>query len=102
MVARVATFEGVNMQEAQRTMDQADAIIRELVEGLGGYSGRLDLATQDGKMISITFFDSAENADAAEPTFDEEMPRRLGEIFTNWEGRRVSVGRYDVVADERR
>jgi hypothetical protein len=102
MVARVATFEGVNMQEAQRTMDQADAIIRELVEGLAGYSGRLDLATQDGKMISITFFDSAENADAAEPTFDEEMPRRLGEIFTNWEGRRVSVGRYDVVADERR
>jgi hypothetical protein len=102
MVARVATFEGVNMQDAQSTMDEADAVIRSLVEGLAGYAGRLDLASADGKMISIAFFDSAENAAAAEPTFDEEMPRRLGEIFTSWEGRRVSVDRYEVVTDERR
>ena len=102
MVARVAMFEGVNMQEAQRTMDQADAIIRELVEGLAGYAGHLDLASDSGRMISITFFDSAENAEAAEPTFDEEMPKRLGKIFETWGGRRTSVDLYQVVSELRR
>jgi hypothetical protein len=101
MVARVAMFEGVNMQAAQSTMGQADAIIRELMDGLAGYAGHLELASDSGRMISITFFDSAENAEAAEPTFDEEMPRRLGEIFQSWEGRRVGVGQYQIVADER-
>jgi hypothetical protein len=102
MVARVAMFEGIDIQEAQRTMEQADAIIRPLVQGLAGYAGHLDLATEDGKYLSITFFDSAENVAAAEPTFDEEMPRQLGEIFGSWGGRRTSVGRYQVVADDRR
>jgi hypothetical protein len=53
-------------------------------------------------VLSITFFDTEQNAQAAEPTFDEEMPRRLGEIFANWEGRRVSAGVYNVLADARR
>jgi hypothetical protein len=102
MFARVAAFEGIDVQEAQRTMPEADKIIRPLVEGLAGYAGHLDLATQDGKFLSITFFDSAENVAAAEPTFDEEMPRQLGELFGSWGGRRTSVDRYQVVADERR
>lgn len=101
MVARVARFEGVNVQEAERTMDEADSIIRPLVENLAGYGGRLDLLSSEGTMLSITLFDSAENARAAEQTFDEEMPRRLGDFFEGWEGRRVSVERFDVVADSR-
>jgi hypothetical protein len=102
MIARVASFEGVNVQEAERTMGEAEAVIRSLVENLAGYRGQLELLTSEGKVLSITLFDSEENAKAAEPTFDEEMPRRLGEIFTSWEGRRVSVDRYQVIADERR
>jgi hypothetical protein len=102
MVARVAMFEGIDAQKAQETMEEADAIVRPLVEGLAGYNGHLELATQDGNFISITLFDSAENARAAEPTFDEEMPRRLGHIFETWGGRRTSVGHYMVVSDERR
>ena len=101
MVARVAMFDGIDVEEAQRTMPEADKIIRPLVQGLDGYQGQLDLATQDGKFVSITFFDSTENAQAAEQTFDEEMPRQLGEMFTSWSGRRLSVERYEVVADER-
>jgi hypothetical protein len=72
-----------------------------MVEALAGYQGRIDLASADGKYLSVTFFDSAENARAAEPTFDEEMPRRLGEIFTEWSGRRLSVDVYDVVEHRR-
>ncbi|SRR6266511_4375630 len=101
MVARVASFEGVNVQEAERTMDEADRIIRPLVENLGGYQGHLDLISDNGKVLSITLFESEESAQAAEPTFDEEMPRQLGDLFRSWEGRRVSVERYKVLTDSR-
>jgi hypothetical protein len=102
MVARVASFDGIDVEAAQRTMEDAEAVIRPMVQALAGYQGRLDLARADGKYISVTFFDSAENARAAEPTFDEEMPRKLGEIFDEWSGRRLSVDVYDVVGEDRR
>ena len=101
MVARVASFEGVNAQEAERTMPEADSIIRPLVENLAGYQSHLELISPNGKGLSITFFDSEENAQAAEQTFEEEMPRQLGEYFESWEGRRVGVDRYNVVVDSR-
>ena len=101
MVARVASFEGVNVEAAERTMDQAVSIITPLMEGLPGYQGHLELITSDGKVLSIALFDSEENAQAAEPTFDEEMPRQLGEIYKDWEGRRVSVDRYKVLSESR-
>ena len=102
MVARVASFEGVNVEAAERTMDQADSIISPLLEGLAGYRGHLELVASDGKVLSIALFDSEENARAAEPTFDEEMPRQLGDLFKDWEGRRVSVERYKVISESRR
>jgi hypothetical protein len=52
-------------------------------------------------VLAITLFDSEENAEAAEPTFDEEMPRRLADLYRSWGGRRVSVDRFDVIADSR-
>jgi hypothetical protein len=101
MIARVATFEGINIEKARETMEEAEGQIRPLVQGLAGYQGRLDLASADGRFVSITLFASDEAAAAAEPIFDEELPRKLGDIFTSWEGRRTSVGRYAVVVDER-
>jgi hypothetical protein len=101
MIARVASFEGIDVQAAQSSMDEAEAVIRPLVEGLAGYQGRLDLATMDGKFLSITLFDTEEHASAAEPTFDEEMPKQLGPLFQSWGGHRTSVDRYQVVSDSR-
>jgi hypothetical protein len=101
MIARVASFEGIDVQAAQASMDEAEAVIRPLVEGLGGYKGHLELATQDGKFISITLFDTEENASAAEPTFDQELPKQLGQLFESWGGHRTSVDRYQVVSDSR-
>jgi hypothetical protein len=98
MFARVATFEGVNVQAARETMDEAEALIRPLVEGIPGFQGYLDLMSEGGKMISIVLFDSEASAGAAEPVFDEEMPKKLGHIFSEWEGKRVSVDRYAVIA----
>jgi hypothetical protein len=101
MVARVASFEGVNVEVAERAMDQAMSVISPLMEGLPGYQGHLELMASDGKVLSVALFDSDENARAAEPTFDAEMPRQLGDLFKDWEGRRVSVERYKVLSDSR-
>ena len=100
MIARVASFEGVNVDAAQNTMDEAEAIIRPMLEGLTGYQGAMDLVSPDGKFLSITLFDSIENAQAAEPTFDQEMPAKLGHIFQEWAGHRVSVDRYEVASQD--
>lgn len=79
MYARVARFEGVNADVAEQTFNEADAIIRPMVETLAGYAGHTELVASDGEVLSLTLFDSEENAAAAEQTFDEEMPRKLGE-----------------------
>jgi len=103
MIARVAAFEGVNVEAAAATMDEAIPIIRGLVEGLAGYRGMLELGAANGKVLSVVFFETEADAAAAEPTFDEEMPSALGHLFTDeWAGRRVSVDVYTVGADERR
>jgi len=101
MVARVAIFEGINVEAAQASMDEAEAIIRPMIEGLPGYQGVTELASADGRFISITLFDTEENAAAAEPVFDQEMPAKLGHIFQQWAGTRTSVGQFMVVGDDR-
>ncbi len=102
MIARVASFEGINVEAAKSSMDEAEAVIRPILAGLPGYSGGLELASADGKFISISLFETMENAESAESTFDEEMPAKLGHLFRDWEGNRVSVDRYQVVGDDRR
>ncbi len=62
MVARVASFEGVNVQEAEGTMDQAESLIRPIVGNLAGYQGHLELVSSNGKVLSITLFDSPAHA----------------------------------------
>jgi hypothetical protein len=101
VIARVASFEGVNVEAAERTWGEAEAKIRPIVERLSGYEGYLELMSADGKVLSVTFFDSEANAQAAEPVFDEEMPRQLGDLFKDWAGTRVAVDRYNVVTDSR-
>ena len=49
MVARVAIFEGINVEAAQASMDEAEAIIRPIVQALPGYQGMRELASQDGR-----------------------------------------------------
>jgi hypothetical protein len=89
------------MEAAQAVGAEAEARLRPLVEGLTGYQGNPDLGSASGRLISITFFDSDANAKAAERTFDEEMPKALGDLFEGFAGRRVSVERYRVVSDQR-
>ena len=50
--------------------------------------------------MSVTLFDTEANAEAAERTFDEVLPAKLGHLFEGWAGRRVSVDRYNVVSHD--
>jgi hypothetical protein len=102
MFARMATFEGVDAEAADRTLDQVRERVEPLMRDLAGYRGYLDLMDRSsGKAVTIAFFDSEQNLNAAEPTFDEEMPRQLGDLMEQWSGRRTGVERFEVVVDER-
>jgi hypothetical protein len=69
---------------------------------MNGIQGYMELADRgSGKSLSISFFDSAEDALAAEQIFDEEMPRALGDLMRQFSGSRISVERYEVLVDER-
>lgn len=102
MIARVARFEQVDVDEVERTREEAEVVIRSLVEGLAGYRGHLELLAEDGRVLSVTLFETDEEARAAEQVFDEEMPRRLGDLFEGWAGHRVSVDHYRVLSEGRR
>ena len=97
MVARVAIFEEVDVDKAAATFAEADTRVRPLLEALSAYRGYCDIGSAGGKVISVVLFDSDEDADAAEQTFDEEMPKALADLFEDFAGRRVSVERYRVL-----
>jgi hypothetical protein len=102
MFARIATFESTDPAADEKLMDQAGQIVEPIIRGLNGIQGHMELLDRSsGKSLSISFFDTEENALAAEPVFEEEMPRALGDLMQQFSGRRTSVDRYDVLVDER-
>jgi hypothetical protein len=102
VVARVATFESTDPAADEQLMGQAMEIVEPIIRGLNGIQGFMELADRkSGKSLSISFFDTEENAVAAEPVFDEEMPSALGDLMQQFSGRRTGVDRYDVLVDER-
>jgi hypothetical protein len=102
MYARIATFESTDPAADEKLMGQAMEIVEPIIRGMTGIQGHMELVDRSsGKSLSISLFDSEENAIAAEPIFDEEMPKALGEIMQQFSGRRIGVERYDVLVDER-
>ncbi len=99
MFARVATFEGVD-ETSTGLMDEAGKRVEPLLREMKGLQRAIDLAdNSSGKTLSIALFDSEANMNAAEKTFDEDMPRALGDLMEQWSGRRTAVERYEVVYD---
>jgi hypothetical protein len=102
MHARIATFESTDAAADEKLMDQVMDIAQPIIRGMEGIQGHMELVDRSsGKALSISLFDTEENAVAAEPIFDEEMPKALGELMQQFSGRRTSVERYDVLVDER-
>jgi hypothetical protein len=102
MFARIATFESTDPAADEKLMPQAMEIVEPIIRGIPGIQGHMELADREsGKSLSISLFDTEESAIAAERIFDEEMPKALGELMQQFSGRRVSVERFAVLADER-
>jgi hypothetical protein len=102
MFARIATFESTDPAADEKLMPQAMEIVEPIIRDIPGIQGYMELADRSsGKSLSISLFDTEENAVAAERIFDEEMPRALGDLMQQFSGRRLSVERYDVLVDER-
>ena len=102
MFARIATFESSDPAADEKLMGQAMEVVEPIIRGLPGIQGHMELADPNsGKSLSISLFDTEENAVAAEPIFDEEMPRALGDLMQQFSGRRTSVERYAVLVDQR-
>jgi hypothetical protein len=100
--ARIATFESTDPAADEKLMGQAMGIVEPIIKGIPGIQGHMELADPNsGKSLSISLFDTEENAVAAEQVFDEEMPRALGDLMQQFSGRRTSVERYAVLVDER-
>ena len=97
MVARISRFEGVNVGEVRRTAAEVDSVLRPLVEALAGYQAMHAYLSEAGEMIVVYEFDSEANARAAETTFDQTMPDKLGHLFSTWAGRRVSAGLFGTL-----
>ncbi len=102
MFARIATFESTDPAADEKLMGQATEIVEPIIRGIKGVQGHMELVDRSsGKSLSISFFDTEENAIAAESIFDEEMPRALGDLMQQFSGRRTAVERYEVLVDER-
>ena len=102
MFARIATFESTDPAADEKVMPQAMEIVEPIIRGMPGIQGHMELVDRSsGQSLSISLFDTEEKALAAEPVFDEEMPKALGELMNEFSGRRLSVVRYDVLVDER-
>ena len=85
------------MAAAQETIDAVRPRLLSIVQEMPGWQGTLQLVDrQGGKVLTITLYDSEENMQAAEPTF-EEMPSRVPEV-QQIAGTRRSVERFEVGA----
>lgn len=92
MFARIATFEGGNVDELRRMGEERMA---------AGDSGMPDgvsraMMLQGDKRLFVTFFDSREAMQAAEQRFEamgDEIPEDV-------RGKRVALDTYEVVMDE--
>ena len=92
MYARVATFEGGDVDELRRLNEE------RMAEGTAGIPDGVTRAMvlQGERRLFVTFFDSKESLEAAEARFDamgDEIPEAV-------RGKRVGVDTYEVVFDE--
>jgi hypothetical protein len=89
MWARVASFENIDVEQLRKMAGQRPP--DDLIPS--GLKGILNFIDADGKrQVFITFFESREEIEAAEPSFE-----RRGDNFPEeMRGRRVSVDYYEV------
>ena len=101
MFARIATFEGIDAGTSEDVMERVRDRAISILEGMPGWQGGMQLIDRTGgRVMTISFFDTEENMQAAESTF-ESMPQQIPEV-REMAGGRSSVQRFEVLAETRR
>lgn len=101
MFARIATFEGIDAGTSEDVMERVRDRAVSILEGMPGWQGGMQLIDRSGgRVMTISFFDTEENMQAAEPTF-ESMPQQIPEV-REMAGSRSSVQRFEVLSETRR
>ena len=105
MFARMATFTLADATAAREVLNEVREVVMPIVESLEGWRGATQLFDEEGgRMVVIQFFESRENLDAAEPTFDtmpERMPDDLRDRMRQIAGGLQSVDRFEVLGERR-
>ena len=99
MFARVAMFDGIDASRAEAAVPLARERAVSILEKVTGWQGGMQLLDRDnGKLLVLQVFDSEENMEAAESTF-ENMPQQLGpEVREMLAGKRPSVDKFEIMA----
>ena len=101
MFARIATFEGIDAGTSEDVMERVRDRAISILEGMPGWRGGMQLIDRTGgRVMTISFFDTEENMQEAESTF-ESMPQQIPEV-REMAGGRSSVQRFEVLAETRR
>ncbi len=106
MYARMATFSVNDASEYAEIAEQIRQAVQPIIEALPGWQGATQMLDRENGSIAILhLFDSEENMQAAEQTFEtmpERVPDELGERMRAIAGGRQSVQRFEVLGDIRR
>jgi hypothetical protein len=93
MIARIATFEGGDVEEMRRRNNEM--LVERATELPAGILRVMVLTKDESRWSVISFFDSEEAATAAEPRFEQ-----MGdEIPESVRGKRISLESFEVAFD---
>ena len=97
MFVRIATFEGVDASAFEQAAPDARERAASILQGLSGWKGAAQLLDRrSGTLAIVQVFDTEQNMEAAESTFDT-MPQRLGEMAKVLGGPPRSVNKFEVM-----
>ena len=106
MYARMATFSVDDPSEYAEIGEQIRQAAQPIVEALPGWQGATQMLDRENGSIAILhLFDSEENMQAAESTFEtmpERFPDELRERMRAMAGGRQWVQRFEVLGEIRR
>ena len=106
MFARMATFSVSDSSEYAEVGERIREAAQPILDSLPGWQGAMQMLDRENGTIAILHvFDTEENMQAAESTFEtlpERFPEELRERMRAIAGGRQSVQRFEVLGDTRR
>ncbi len=106
MFARMATFSGSDPDEYADVGERIREAAQPIVEALPGWQGATQMLDRENGTIAILhLFDSKENMEAAESTFEtmpDRFPADLRERMRAMAGGRQTVQRFEILGEIRR